>query len=135
MYIEPRIVKDRKQLKKALAGYKELGLQAYISKNETYAYGLITDGNDIITLNMEYDGLTVSFKWKPSRETGSGCIIDRNLTLTDKLVDTEKFRVWCKEGHMKAAWFRAKLYEPTKTETAFDVYKNTNKFFDFYEEI
>ena len=129
---------NRKWLEHALSQYKELGLQTFIAKyeNDAHTYGLITDGNDMITLNiMVYCGLSVSYNYIPSRKTGSACSICDGLALNDDILTLETFHQWVKEGRSLAYRYGAELYCDTGKRTAFDQYQQKSKTFKLYKEV
>lgn len=129
---------NRKWLEHALSRYKELGLQTFIAKyeNDDYTYGLITDGNDMITLSITgYRGLSVSYNYIPSRKTGSACSICDGLALNDDILTLETFHQWVKEGRSLAYRYGAELYCDTGKRTAFDQYQQKSKTFKLYKEV
>lgn len=129
---------NRKWLEHALSRYKELGLQTFIAKyeNDDYTYGLITDGNGMITLNiMVYCGLSVSYNYVPSQKTGSACSVCSGLALNDDILTLETFRRWVEKGRSLAYQYNAELYHGTGKRTAFDHYQQKSKTFKLYKEI
>lgn len=129
---------NRKWLEHALSRYKELGLQTFIAKyeNDDYTYGLITDGNDMITLSIiGYYGLSVSYNYVPSRKTGSACSVCDGLALGDDILTLETFHQWVKEGRNLACQYNAELYHGTGKRTAFDHYQQKSKTFKLYKEV
>ena len=129
---------NREWLEHALSRYKELGLQVFIAKNENCddTYGLITDGDDIITLSITgYRGLSVSYNYVPSQKTGSACSVCSGLTLNDDILTLETFRRWVEKGRSLAYQYNAELYHGTGKRTAFDHYQQKSKTFKLYKEI
>ena len=129
---------NREWLEHALSRYKELGLQVFIAKNENCddTYGLITDGNDMITLSITgYRGLSVSYNYVLSHKTGSACSVCDGLALGDGILTLETFHQWVKEGRSLAYRYGAELYCGTGKRTAFDRYQQKSKTFKLYKEV
>ena len=136
MYKNPQTAGNREWLEHALSKYKELGLQTFIAKHEDYAYGLITDRNDMITLSIiGYYGLSVSYNYVPSRKTGSACSVCDGLALGDDILTLETFHQWVKKGRSLACQYNAELYHGTGKRTPFDHYKQKSKTFELYKEV
>lgn len=53
---------------------EQYGFRVFICTSEDYCYGIITDGNEIISVNKgTWGGFLMSYNYIPSREHGSGC--------------------------------------------------------------
>lgn len=69
------ILEKKEALEKELLKVKSEGLRVFISKSSDYAYGLITDGKNIIYIQFAdyFYGFKTTFEYVPKRSTGSGC--------------------------------------------------------------
>lgn len=75
MYIHPKTLKQREYLLEDLQALKADGYRAFISKDESYVYGMVTDGKHFVSLSgAPYGmGLTLSYNYVPTK--GHGCCI------------------------------------------------------------
>ena len=141
-YLDPMTKRKRERLIEMLKNLKKTGLKTYICKEPTSAYGLITDGNDFISLSgATYGtGITVSFLYRPSQKNGTGCMLEDSLLGITKDVNIEDFKNWVKEGRNLARRYGAVLYSDItgpyigENDQPLDKFKRISKYFDLYEE-
>lgn len=67
--------KRKEKLKMELLKAKAEGLRVFITDSNYYAYGIMTDGTNVIYVECPYygTGFTTCFEYVPSRGCGSGC--------------------------------------------------------------
>lgn len=69
------LTEKKEKLRNELNKLKSDGLRVFISKSDYYAYGLMTDGKNIIYVQYSTygEGFKTIFEYIPSRKNGSGC--------------------------------------------------------------
>lgn len=108
MTLEEKRIKLKKELKKV----KSEGLRVFINRSSDCAYGIMTDGINIIYVQFsEYGiGFKTTFDYIPSEKNGSGCsTLERGYEY--KELSKEVFDEAVKVGKNLAHKYRAKLYK------------------------
>ena len=69
------LTEKKEKLRNELNKLKSDGLRVFISKSDYYAYGLMTDGKNIIYVQYSTygEGLKTIFEFSQSRGNGPGC--------------------------------------------------------------
>ena len=119
------ILEKKEALKKELLKVKSEGLRVFINKSPDYAYGLMTDGINIIyveVVNYSY-GFTTSFEYVPSKATGNGChTLDKGCYY--KKLNKDIFLEAVRTGKNRAFVYGAELYKNFE-----QYYKNHEHFY------
>ncbi len=74
------IKQKREKLTKELLKVKNEGIRTFINRHDDFAYGIMTDGINIIGMQFSEcgNGFTTSFEYVPNRKTGSACRTSKN---------------------------------------------------------
>lgn len=106
-------VEERKgHLKEQLLDVKKYGLRVFLNISKDYVYGLMSDGINIIYVQLK-DGdnlFTTVFEYVPSKKNGTGCLTCKEGYGYEKLT-RDVFNEVVREGRNLAARYGAKLYE------------------------
>lgn len=122
--IEEKIV-----LTKELLKAKSEGLRVFISKSPDYAYGLMTDGTNIIYVANNANDFTTTFEYIPKESIGCGChTLDHGCYY--KELNKEIFLEAVNIGKKRAFVYGAELYK------GFEHYLKIHPdFYRFYREL
>lgn len=107
------LIEKKEKLRNELNKLKLDGLRVFISKSDYYAYGLMTDGKNIIYVQCSTygEGFKTIFEYIPSRKDGSGCSTLENGYEYEEL-SKEVFDEAVKIGkHLALHKYRAELYK------------------------
>lgn len=125
------ILEKKEALKKELLKAKSEGLRVFVNKSPDYAYGLITDGINIICVHFTkyFYGFGTTFDYVPKRSTGSGCAtLDEGYCY--KELNKDIFLEAVRAGKERAFEYGAELYKN------FEHYLRRNPdFCRFYTEL
>lgn len=125
------ILEEKEALKKELLKAKSEGLRVFISKSPDYAYGLMTDGANMICVEFyKYGyGLITTFEYVPNKTTGSGCsTLDEGNCY--KELNKEIFLEAVNAGKKRAFVYGVELYKN------FEHYLRRHPdFYKFYKEL
>lgn len=125
------ILEKKEALKKELLKAKSEGLRVFMSKSPYYAYGLMTDGINIIYTQFSdyFYGFNTTFEYIPKGSIGSGCA---TLNKGDcyKELNKEIFLEAVNIGKKRSFVYGAELYK------SFEHYlKRHLDFYRFYREL
>lgn len=106
------ILEKKEALKKELLKVKSEGLRVFINKSPDYAYGLMTDGMNIIYVQFTdyFYGFDTTFKYVPKGSIGSGCAT-LNKGCYYKELNKEFFLEAVRTGKNRAFVYGAELYK------------------------
>lgn len=119
------ILEKKEALKKELLKVKSEGLRVFISKSPDYAYGLMTDGKNIICVHFAqyFYGFDTTFEYIPNKNTGSGCAtLDKGCYY--KELNKDIFLEAVRTGKNRAFVYGAELYKNFE-----QYYKNHEHFY------
>lgn len=125
------ILEKKEALKKELLKAKPEGLRVFISKSPYYAYGLMTDGKNIIYVQFTdyFYGFDTTFEYVPKGSIGSGCAtLDKGYYY--KELNKDIFLEAVNNGKRRAFVYGAELYKN------FEHYLRRHPdFYKFYKEL
>lgn len=124
------ILEKKEALEKELLKVKSEGLRVFINKSSDYAYGLMTDGKNIIYIQFTdyFYGFKTTFEYVPKGSTGSGCVtLDKGDCY--KELNKDIFLEAVNIGK-KRALYHAELYK--SFEHYLKIYPD---FYRFYKEL